>query len=66
VVPGELTFQSLIQAQQSRRKENQNQAKKKGLDFLGFACPKRAFSKGCADPQAKFLSCSFVRRWLLR
>jgi hypothetical protein len=35
-------------------KENQRKSKKKGFDFLGIPCPKRAFSMGYADPLALF------------
>jgi hypothetical protein len=30
--------------------------KEKSLDFLGFSCPKRAFSRGCADPPGQKIS----------
>ena len=46
-------FPSQFQIYQSRAKPAQAQAKffqEKGLDFLGFPCRKRAFSKACADP----------------
>jgi hypothetical protein len=45
---------------QAWRKENQRKSKKKGFDFLGIPCPKRAFSMGYADPLGIFSLSAFL------
>ena len=49
---------SRIQIEPSRARPAAKAIKEKRPAFLGFPCPNRAFSKGCADPWPRNILCS--------